>query len=196
MPLRNRVDPWGRIVADPARGALLGNRGILHDESGTVVREHANAMWIACRLDFNGRYRSPRQPDPRRYTQLFLFDEATAFAAGHRPCGECRRADYREFKRLWAVANPDVENTPKAMDRALRAERRAGNPPVTVTPPEGAVVTDGTDAYLRWNDAWLRWSFEGYTPAAPAGELRLLTPPSIVRMLEIGLLVAAHPSAG
>ncbi len=148
------------------------------------------------RLDFNGRYRSPRNPESRKYTQLFLFDEATAFAAGHRPCGECRPAGYREFKRLWAVANPDVENTPKAMDRALRAERRAGNAPVTATPPDGAVVTDGTDAFLRWNGAWLRWSFEGYTPAAPSGELRLLTPPSIVRMLEIGLPVTAHPSAG
>ena len=196
MPLRNRVDPWGRIVADPARGAWLGNRGILHDASGTVVREHANAMWIACRLDFNGRYRSPKQPDPRRYTQLFLFDEAAAYAAGHRPCGECRNVDYREFKRIWVLANPEVENTPKAMDRALRAERRAGNAVVTSPLPDGAFVADGTDAFLRWNGAWLRWSFEGYAPADPAGELRLLTPPSIVRMLRIGLPVTAHPSAG
>lgn len=196
MPLRNRVDPWGRIVADPARGAWLGNRGILHDASGTVVREHANAMWIACRLDFNGRYRSPKQPDSRKYTQLFLFDEATAYAAGHRPCGECRNADYREFKRLWALANPVIENTPKAMDRALRAERRAGNAVVTSSLPDGAFVTDGSDALLRWGGAWLRWSFEGYAPADPAGELCLLTPPSIVRMLQIGLPVTAHPSAG
>ena len=196
MPLRNRVDPWGRIVADPARGAFLGNRGILHDETGTVVREHANAMWIACRLDFKGRYRSPRAIEPRRYTQLFLFDEASAYAAGHRPCGECRRADYREFKRLWAVANPDVENTPTAMDRALRAERRAGTAVVTSLPPDGAMVTDGSDAFLRWRGEWLRWSFEGYTPAEPTAELRLLTPPSIVRMFVAGLPVTAHPSAG
>ena len=79
---------------------------------------------------------------------------------------------------------------------ALRAERRAGTVPVTATPPDGAVVTDGPDAFLRWNGAWLRWSFGGYTPADPTGELRLLTPPSIVRMLEIGLPVTAHPSAG
>ncbi|BDH57880.1 hypothetical protein MTP03_28190 [Tsukamurella sp. PLM1] len=147
----------------------MGNRGILHDASGTVVREHANAMWIACRLDFNGRYRSPKQPDSRKYTQLFLFDEATAYAAGHRPCGECRNADYREFKRLWALANPVIENTPKAMDRALRAERRAGNAVVTSSLPDGAFVTDGSDALLRWGGAWLRWSFEGYAPADPAG---------------------------
>ena len=100
MPLRNRVTPLGELVADPARGLVYGNRGCLHDDEGRIRRRYAGRRWIACRLEFRGRRRSALL-QPGRYTELFFLDEATAFAAGHRPCAECRRADYDRFVAAW-----------------------------------------------------------------------------------------------
>jgi hypothetical protein len=64
---------------------------------------------------------------PGTWTELFFLDEATALAAGHRPCGECRRADYRRFRLCWLAANgarlPDGPVTRAAIDRILHAER-------------------------------------------------------------------------
>ncbi|HEX3550596.1 MAG TPA: hypothetical protein VHT53_09475, partial [Candidatus Elarobacter sp.] len=125
MPLRNRVTPFGDIVALPGRGLLMGNRGVLHDDGGTIVRASAVRRWIACRTEFRGRRRTLLQP--RRWTELFFLDEATALAAGHRPCAECQRGRYREFQAAWAAANPTLAGgaAPGAdrMDAVLHAER-------------------------------------------------------------------------
>src|SRR5215218_6986529 len=99
MTLQNRVTPLGDLVAEPARGLVYGNRGCLHDEQGRIRRRFAVKRWIACRLEFRGRRRSPLQ-QPGRYTELFFLDEVTALAAGHRPCAECRREDYDRFREL------------------------------------------------------------------------------------------------
>ncbi len=96
MPRRNRVTPLGELVADPARGLVFGNRGCLHDAGGAIRRAYATRRWIGCRLRFKDWRRAPLM-QPGRYTELFFLDEATAFAAGHRPCALCRRADYRRF---------------------------------------------------------------------------------------------------
>ena len=101
-PHQNRVDPFGRLVADPARGAWFGNRGCLHDDEGQIRRFHSGRRWIYCRLEFKGRRRELLQPG--RYTELFFLDEVTAFAAGHRPCAECLRERFNEFRAHW----PDV----------------------------------------------------------------------------------------
>src|SRR3954469_18277217 len=100
MALQNRVTPLGELLADPARGLVYGNRGCLHDEAGRIRRPFAVKRWIACRLEFPGRRRA-RLLQPGRYTELFFLDEATAFAAGHRPCAECRREDYVRFQERW-----------------------------------------------------------------------------------------------
>ena len=102
MPLQNRVTPFGEIVAVPERGTLMGNRGVLHDDAGRIVRSYQVRRWIACRTAFRGRHRLLMQP--HSWTELFFLDEATAFAAGHRPCAECRHADYQRFKEAWAVS--------------------------------------------------------------------------------------------
>lgn len=103
MPLQNRVTPFGEIVAEPWRGRLMGNRGCLHDIEGRLgARRWRTQAWIACLLAFRGRRRDPMPPD--RWTALFFWDEAAALAAGHRPCGECRREDYRRFIAAWAAA--------------------------------------------------------------------------------------------
>src|SRR6187551_176936 len=115
MPLQNRVTPLGELVADSARGLLYGNRGCLHDAEGRIRRVYQVRRWIACRLEFRGRRRSPLMR-PGRFTELFFLDEATAFAAGHRPCALCRREDYDRFVGLVGARADEI-------DERLHAER-------------------------------------------------------------------------
>src|SRR5262245_64240364 len=121
MPLRNRVTPTSELVADTARGLVYGNRGCLHDEQGRIRRRYNGKRWIACRLEFRGWRRSPLL-QPGRFTELFFLDEATAFAAGHRPCALCRREDYVRFSEIWADLHPG-EAGADAMDARLHVER-------------------------------------------------------------------------
>ena len=121
MPLQNRVTPLGELVADPARGLVYGNRGCLHDASGRIRRHHNGRRWIACRLRFRGWHRSPLL-QPGRFTELFFLDEATAFAAGHRPCALCRREDYDRFGSIWQELHPGQRGA-DAIDAQLHAER-------------------------------------------------------------------------
>ncbi|MEJ0068057.1 MAG: hypothetical protein WDO24_04250 [Pseudomonadota bacterium] len=142
MARQNRVTPFGSIVrppdGSPARGDWFGNRGCLHDADGRLVRPWRSRAWLICRLAFKGRRRSLLMPG--RYTELFFLDEATAFAAGHRPCGECRWHDYQRFRHCW----PEFAGQPiTALDAVLHAERigRAGAPPVTLDQlPDGSFV--------------------------------------------------------
>jgi len=105
VPLKNRVTPLGEVVATSSRGLVYGNRGCLHDADGRIRRQFAGKRWIACRLQFRGRHRSPLL-QPGRFTELFFLDDATAFAAGHRPCALCRRADYVHFVERWRELHP------------------------------------------------------------------------------------------
>ena len=160
MPLRNRVTPFGDIVALPGRGLLMGNRGVLHDDGGALVRAHQVRRWIACRTAFRGRRR--RLLQPRRWTELFFLDEATALAAGHRPCAQCRFADHRRFKELWRTVFGDGANA-DAIDRVLHAERLdRGRKRTTTAPfgtlPGGTFVALGDRAWLVHGDALLAWT--------------------------------------
>ena len=123
MPLQNRVTPLGDLVADPARGLVYGNRGCLHDENGVIRRRYAGKRWIACRLEFRGWQRGALL-QPGRFTELFFLDEATAFAAGHRPCALCRREDYDRFSAIWAELHP-AQIGADAIDTQLHTERVA-----------------------------------------------------------------------
>lgn len=124
--LQNRVDPWGGLRAVSNRGALMGNRGILHDAENTIVRPWAHKAWVTCLLEFNGIER-PRPFSDGNYSELFFLDEATAFAAGHRPCAHCQRERHRAFKDAWVRANVvnEVLSTTlmPTVDRVLHAER-------------------------------------------------------------------------
>jgi hypothetical protein len=122
VPLQNRVTPFSEIVAVPERGALMGNRGVLHDDGRRIVRFSQGRRWIACLTDFGGRRRAPMTPG--RYTELFFLDEPTALAAGHRPCHECRRGDSLRFREAWARAAAADPATPlEAVDRRLHEDR-------------------------------------------------------------------------
>src|SRR5438309_7935798 len=121
MPLRNRVTPFGEIVAVSGRGTLMGNRGILHNAERALVRDSRVRRWIACRLEFRGRRR--RVMTPGTWTELFFLDEAAAFAAGHRPCAECRRTDFVSFQAAWRLVYPGEQPQADVMDARLHAER-------------------------------------------------------------------------
>ena len=199
MPLQNRVTPFGELVALPGRGLLMGNRGVLHDEARHIVRPWQVRRWIACRTEFRGRHRDVMPP--RRWTALFFLDEATAFAAGHRPCGECRYADYQRFRALWSAARGAPANA-ESMDRMLQAERldrrakRLHAAPFAALPDGTFVALDGV-AWLVRRGELLAWSDTGYTARRRrprSGTADVLTPPSIVAVLNAGYPVAVHSS--
>src|SRR5882757_7681187 len=154
MPLPNRVTPLGDLIATPERGLVYGNRGCLHDASGQIRRRYSTKRWIACRLQFRGRRRTPLLA-PGLYTGLFFLDEATALAAGHRPCAECQRGRFELFRMDWATANPDEAGSDKplapVMDVVLHKERLGVGKLEGLLDdlPDGTFVTDNeTDAYL------------------------------------------------
>ena len=195
MPLRNRVTPLGEIVATPHRGTLMGNRGVLHDDDGSIVRSWQVRRWITCRLEFKGRHRELLQP--RRWTELFFLDEATAIAAGHRPCAECRRADYRRWQAAWDTAGLGPVNA-DAMDVRLHADRAGPRPRRTVDSlPTGAFVLDGGRPWLVLDGSLAGWDAGGYTGRRVPGRepVELLTPACAVAVLEAGYAPALHPSA-
>jgi hypothetical protein len=196
MPLQNRVTPLGEIIATEARGTMMGNRGVLHDARKHLGRarwKHAN--WVNCVLDFHGRRRTVMAP--RRYTELFFLDEAVALAAGHRPCGECRRERYRAYMDLWAARCADLGPAdPKAVDRALHRARidpttegqlRYDAPLDTI--PDGAFILRAGAAYLVQGPHLLPYSPSGYGPpeARPMAICAtILTPEPTIRILKAG----------
>jgi hypothetical protein len=207
MTLQNRVTPTGEIVADPGRGLLMGNRGCIHGPDRTLgTSRWRTKMWIACVLEWRGRRLDP-MPPVNRWTALFFLDEATALAAGHRPCGYCRRADYRAFAEAWRAAR-GLERRPYAgeMDAVLHAERvdsrtrrKLTRPVRAGSLPDGAMVAHGGEPGLLLGGRLLPWSFAGYrspVPVAAGTEVDLLTPPAIVAVLERGYRPLIHPTAG
>jgi hypothetical protein len=196
MPLRNRVTPLGEIVATPHRGTLMGNRGVLHDDGGTLVRAWQVRRWIACRLQFKDRHRELLQP--RRWTELFFLDEATAVAAGHRPCAECRRADYRRWQAAWDAAGLGPPNA-DAMDVRLHADRTGGERVRRTVDslPNGAMVLDEGAPWLVLDGGLVRWEHAGYgAPRTPgSAPVEVLTPAGSLAVLEAGYVTQLHQSA-
>ncbi|PWE32634.1 hypothetical protein DDZ14_09590 [Maritimibacter sp. 55A14] len=201
-PLQNRVTPEGRIIAVAARGGLMGNRGILHDAAqrlGTARWRHRN--WIACRLEFRGRHRAVMQPG--RYTELFFLDEAVSLAAGHRPCAECRRADYERFRDAWQEAFGTRPGATE-IDGALHIARvRRNRAQITHEAdmghlPEGTFIHWAGAPHLVLRDRLLPYAPEGYGAPAPrpaSGRVTVLTPRPCVAVLVAGYRPALHSSA-
>lgn len=197
-PLPNRMTPFGDIVATPERMEWMGNRGIIHRDY-RIVRRAAQEGWVICRTSFKGRRRELMSPG--RYTELFFLDEATALAAGHRPCGECRRADLAEFRATLGTAGamPSAD-----LDRQLHRERivlpsRQIHPHKSdiATLPDGSMILtpDGpTPAALIMADALLPWTESGYLAPLPRPRSRtvvdVLTPPTTRRALAGGYRAA------
>ena len=204
MAYANRVIPTGVIVATPQRGTLLGNRGLLHSPGGAVRRAWNGTRWIVCALDFKGRKRVVMSPG--LYTELFFLDEATAFAAGHRPCAECRRDRFNAFRRAWLAVHGVLPTAPQ-IDARLHAERIGSDQKQQrfvaklADLPDGVFVRRddwGGHEFLLWHDALLLWTPGGYTERREflrAAEVEVLTPASTVSVIRAGYVPDVHPSA-
>jgi hypothetical protein len=193
-PLPVRVDPWGTLHAVPEHGATFGNRGVLHDRDRQIIRGWQGRRWIICRTEFRGRAREVLPVGG--YTGLFFRDEATALAAGHRPCFECRRADAQAFLEAARVggtaALDEVLHRERLADDALprngvRAGRRL-HPMLVDAPAEGAIAISSDDSVVVFSDgAWRRWTFGALGGTVEPGTLvGRLTPPTAIAALIAG----------
>lgn len=202
MTLQNRVVPTGEIVADSAyRGAFMGNRGILHDDEGRLgTARWRHRGWVCCLLSFKGRRRVPMSPG--RYTELFFLDEAVALAAGHRPCAECRRADFERFRTAWAQATGTTPRAPE-MDRDLhrarvtRKREQLRHEAKMADLPDGTFVLHEGMTCLVLGKHLLPFRPDGYDARIKRPESRatVLTPVPAVEALRGGYRPAFHESA-
>ena len=203
MPLQNRVTPFGDIVADPHRGLFTGNRGIIHDPATKTLlnRRWSSPAWITCVCEFRGWRR--KVMGGRSWTELFFLDEATALAAGHRPCFFCRRDDANRFRAAWEEGNGVSRVLARDIDAVLHRERLSGGKkrlyaldvPLREL-PDGAMLQEGTQSHLIVRGRALKWSPAGYHKVQ--NEIwggMLLTPPSTLRALSAGYRPVLHPSA-
>ncbi|PUB13225.1 hypothetical protein [Yoonia sediminilitoris] len=203
MPLQNRVLPTGEIVAIAARGTMTGNRGILHRENKTLgTARWTHHAWICCTLDWQGRKRPVMTG--RNWTELFFLDEAVAFAAGHRPCGYCRRSAYKRYVAAWEHVTGTRPKAPQ-LDKALHAARiiKGGRQQQTGTAncdslPDGTIIIYGGRHHLLVGPRMLLYSPDGYglaTPRPSGTHVTVLTPSPTVAVLRAGYAPALHPTA-
>ena len=171
-PLQNRVDPFGQLIRTSARGAWMGNRGLIHNEHQQIIRPYRLKAWITCVLEFKGRRREVMTPN--LYTELFFLDEATAFSAGHRPCAECRRADFNRFKAAWVQGNPlymyNMKTPIGEIDEILQRERinqegvKSTYSESLGNLPEGSFIEYiGKPYMVRHSNRVISWTPFGYT---------------------------------
>jgi hypothetical protein len=196
---QNRVTPLSELIAHPGRGLVYGNRGCLHDDQGRIRRLHATRRWIGCRLEFRGWQRKALL-QPGKFTELFFLDEATAFAAGHRPCALCRREDYNRFLELTGAHGADEIDERLHDERLDGRERRLHDARLGELPDGAFVLRDGAP-WLVLGDELLEWTPAGYRARStrPSGSARLITPPTLVAVLRAGwapVVPLLHPSTG
>jgi len=212
MPLQNRVTPTGDIIATPHRGTFTGNRGIIHDPATRTLlrRRWASRAWLTCVCEFQGRRREVM--GGRSWTELFFLDEATAFAAGHRPCFFCRREEANRFRAAWEKGNRLSNLRAGDIDAVLHRERLEGSrkrlhvlPLPLLQLPDGAMVQARDESFLIVRGQALRWSPAGYRGPESAIEramlakeanerAMLLTPPSTLRAFSAGYRPVLHRS--
>jgi hypothetical protein len=195
--LQNRVNPMGELFRTEARGTMMGNRGVIHDVNQDIVRAFKHKAWITCALQFKGRSRKVMSPN--RWTELFFLDEATAFAAGHRPCCECRKENFNRFKLCWLKGNPQYGFQSKVSIKEIDTiihEERIGKDCAKITYedlvqglPDGTFVLLDGDPFLLVKNFIYLWSPSGYAAGIPApgtGVMKILTPRSIVNAFRAG----------
>ena len=203
MPLQNRVTPFGDVVAMSQRGLFTGNRGIIHDPATKTLlkKRWSSKAWLICTLDYKDVRREVMAR--RSWTELFFLDEATALAAGHRPCFCCRRPDAERFRLAWMAAAHTQRPSAPDIDAVLHEERLGRNSPAQTLSmaqvrdlPDGAMVASGRTAFILQDGRPLRWTADGYAIGdPPAASLSLLTPRSTVGALRQGYRPTVHPSA-
>lgn len=200
MPLQNRVLPTGEIVAHPARGTFMGNRGILHDDNQTLLkRRWQHTHWVTCLTEFRDRSRPLMEPG--NYTELFFLDEAVSLAAGHRPCAECRRSAYMRFRTRFDMANGTTSLA--ALDRMLHRDRvtrkreQVRFEALVEALPDGVMILYRKHPHLVLRGSLLRYTPEGYAEriARPEGMVTVLTPRCTVATMSMGYVPELHSSS-
>ena len=204
MPLQNRMSPMGQLHSVKAKGLLMGNRGQLHNAEKQIVRPWKLQRWITCALEYQGIKRELMAPNS--YTELFFLDEPTSYAAGHRPCGDCRKDRYKAFKSAWAKTFPDQDQSAAGIDKVLQAARiNTDNSQRTwqaslADLPDGTMIEYEGQPVLLWRGRQWRWSFEGYSPLPQpitTEVVTVLTPEPIVALFKkcLSAELLVHPSA-
>jgi hypothetical protein len=185
---------------------MMGNRGgAIHNEKREIVRQYKSRSWIACVLEFKGRKRTVMSPG--RYTELFFLDEAAAFAAGHRPCAECRRERFNAFKAAWKRWSQRDDSKPllvHEIDIELhRARIGVKREKVTYEAlldslPDGCFVCIDWSSYLVLDRSLFLWLPEGYVKKShrpPGLTVTVLTPQPFVECFREGYKPGIHQSA-
>jgi hypothetical protein len=193
MPLQNRVNPYGEICFSENRGTFTGNRGVIHNGKQQIVRHFKVKRWIVCLLKYKHYQRKVMTPN--RWTELFFLDEATALAAGHRPCTFCQRQRSLEFREHWVSANQEFfgisDIKVDAIDNILHEERMSVEKPFLPINelPDGVFVEFQEKPFLIFNEQLFEWSFGGYAAPIVKPEnvvIKLITPLSTVRAIKNG----------
>jgi hypothetical protein len=181
----------------------MGNRGCLHDaERRLGVSRWRSKHWICCVLDWKGVRRHPMPPG--RWTALFFLDEATALAAGHRPCAYCRHADFAAFAAAWRAAHGLAE-APRApqiddrlhLERVDRSRSQLTRPALVGELPDGVMIRHSGAPGLLLGASVLPWSFAGYgdpIAVSPTTSVELLTPPATAAAIAAGYRPVLHSS--
>jgi len=187
------VKPDGSLVVQPEKfGLLMGNRGVLGLKHFEKYQPCAPSKpWITCVLKKDG---VPIEKTEVDYTRLFMLDEVTAFAAGHRPCHSCQRRRYNDLAAVWEKATRyGIEE----LDRILSTERcdedgrkKTFSSTIRELPNGVFVRIPGSEqpGLLLWEKIF-PWSVDGYQfPIKPScnTEVQVLTPKSIVLMFNKG----------
>lgn len=208
MPRRNRVDPFGDLHATPERGMFTGNRGCLVNEQGEIVRHHKGSLWITCVLS----YRDWTQPlaQPGHWTPLFFLDDSVALAAGHRPCGLCRRDDYRSYQRALTnglgatqLVAATEQNRILARERLRRGrglnravDRKTWSAELASLPNGSVIVRHGKALLVKGDWLW-EFDFSGWrrpSPRSASGNVEVLTPQTSVIAIQNGYVPRLHGS--
>jgi hypothetical protein len=197
--LQNRVDPLGRIISTPARGLWMGNRGVIHNEHKQITKLFNHKAWIICQLHFKERRRSVMTPN--RWTELFFLDEATALAAGHRPCFECRKEDAKRFKSSWIEGNPAYKFSMKTsiteIDAIIHSERidhekkKVTHQRTLANTPDGTFILLKEQPHLLYKGKLHPWTPFGYGQSVAftsSSTLTILTPTSVVNAIAAGYI--------
>lgn len=201
MALQNRVNPKGELHAVSSRGLFMGNKGRLHNQNKEIVKKSASNGWVICALSHKG---IKRELMSESYTELFFLDEATALAAGHRPCSDCLRDKFTDFKKRWVDANNNENTnitTMAEINKFNQKERYNRGEKVTfkentLNLPSGTFIEIEQSYYLVWQGSKYLWSFDGYKDrsAIKNEEVTVLTPSSFVNVLSSGYIPEVHNS--
>lgn len=208
MPLQNRVNPVGRLFANPSKaGTLMGNRGRLHNKDQTLRTEWGSERrWIYCTTDVVFGKRVPMDPMLNSYTELFFLDTPTALAAGHRPCAQCKREEHLAFKNFWVAAGlgEAMNSSIVVIDAELSKERGASQrpwPEKLANLPTGALVRlPGESSFflVAPEKRLLQWTFDGYLAGPEVSsdqDVEVVTPRSMVKVLAAGFAAKPHSTA-